>query len=152
MVAKNGLLFGHPRGKPTPQLRRAVGSLALRSLEQAHREGRTPTLTEPGDVEWGVQRAACGEHLRQEQLVASLMSMLAAERELGVCCGQVPMPPECDPPGERRGLGGDVGQSQAQVRRQARVLKIEKVAQVGASWREDRLRTRVVLTPAELSR
>jgi hypothetical protein len=79
--------------------------LRCAAWEQAQREWGTLIRATTRKVQRRVQRAGCGEQLRQEDVVAGLASMLAAQRELSVCGNKVAIATEGYPSSERGRLG-----------------------------------------------
>jgi len=79
--------------------------LALCRLEQTQREWRTVILATTMKVQRRVEGAGRGEQLRQEDVIAGLPSMLAAQRELSVRGNKVAIATEGYPSSERGRLG-----------------------------------------------
>jgi hypothetical protein len=74
--------------------------LALRRLKQAQRQWRTLILATTREIQGRVEGAGRGEQLRQEDVVAGLASMLAAQRELSMCGNKVAIATEGYPSSE----------------------------------------------------
>ena len=71
--------------------------LALRRLKQAQRQWRTLILATTREIQGRVEGAGRDEQLRQEDVVAGLASMLAAQRQLSVRGNKVATPAEGNP-------------------------------------------------------